>query len=363
MEGASTPATGAPSAERRWELSDRGSGPVPMTTTQVLQAFFARTVSLYASVRPAGTPNFASPEAFPELAPAVARVPFIQSGALPEQAGGFVVLSHAPDVLLDASRTIRADPAFPRLGFYLPAWIPEPDFTQLRQARAFQLWPGWYLTAILPTRIVKPGSPLVIYLIALNLSKQRDARSVTVNGIGLSPASDAAREFVLEPYTWAVHRLEGSLAVQPGDHPLEFRSTSTGAKVAKSAAVAVASLGMVIYAPGHKGFTTTVRVLDDATAAMLARWEGYAAAKFAGSFEENHADHVVSPAGVTFLKDAVVARYRAYLASSPELVSRLGQAGSGGDPAALEKAVREAAKGFLAREYPPGTDFPKRPTA
>ncbi len=363
MEGASTSPGGTPAAAQMWDLSDRGSAPISMTTTQVLQAFFARTVSLYASVRPAGTGTFASPEAFPEFAPAVGRVPFAQTGTFPEQVGGFVVLSHAPDVLLDASRSIRADPAFPRLGFYLPAWIPEPDFTQLRQARLFQLWPGWYMTAVLPTRLVKPGVPFVMHVVAVNLTKDPDAHSVTVNGVGLSPASEAAREFVLEPYSWAVHRLEGSLLVKPGDHPIEFRSTSTGAKVAKSAAIAAASLGMVIYKPGHKGFTTTVKVLDEPTVTMLARWEEYAAAKFAGSFEENHAGNVVSPSGVTFLKDAVVARYRAYLASSPELVSRLGQVGSGNDPAALDKAVREAARAFLAREYPPGTDFPKPPTA
>lgn len=362
MEGASASAGGTPSAETSWELSDRGSAPVTMTTTQILQAFFARTVSLYASVRPSGQAAFASPEAFPELAPAVARVPFIQSGTLPEQAAGFVILSHAPDVLLDASRSIRGDPGFPRLGFYLPAWIPEPDFTQLRPARLFQLWPGWYVTAVLPTRLVKPGAPFVVYLVALNLTKDRDARSVTVNGVGLSPASDAAREFVLEPYSWAVHRLEGAFPAKPGDQSIEFRSTSTGVKVAKSAAIAVASLGMVIYKPGHKGFTTTVKVLDESTVAMLARWEAYAATRFIGSFEEHHADHVVSPAGVPFAKDAVVARYRAYLASSPDLVSRLGQAGSGGDPSALEKAVAEIAKGFLAREYPPGTGFPKTPS-
>ena len=343
-----------------WELSDRGSAAVPATTTQVLEALATRSVSLYASVRPAGTGSFAAPEAFPELAPLSPSVAFIRAGSFPEQAAGFVVVSPRRDILFDRTREFRKDPEFPRLGFFLPAWVPDPGFTLAKAAKLFQMWPGWYVTSVLSTRTLRPGMPLSLHLIVLNLSNARGQHSLSAPSLAVPKESGPALEFDLDPYRWDIHSIRVVPNLAPGDHNIEFRSTSTGAKVAKSAAVAAATLGMVIYKPGHKGFATTIRILDANTSNVLTHWEDYAAQGLAAQFEAQHADAMVTASGVRFEKDAVLAWYRQYLAANPDLVSRLAQVGSRPDRAGLDDAVRAVAAGFLAGQYPAGMGFPPR---
>lgn len=354
-EGAQGPAAPPPGT---WAVSDGGPSPWTMTTEQVLDSLFARRLSVQALAWQDASHSWVPLDRVPEFAPACASVPFRQAKQLPAEVNGFAALMPTRELLLEMGRTFRSDAVFPRLGFFLPAWIPEPSFSLVRRAQLFQLWPGWYATCILPSRILKPASPLVMCLIALNLSSAHDRHTINPTGLSVPPSLDASFTFDLEPNHWDARRIALAPDPKPGDHKLEFRSTTTGAKVAKAAAIGIATLGTVIYKPGHKGFVTSYRVLDDAGAATLIPWEEYAARALAKQFEDHAADHLSAPSGATFAKDQVLNWYRAYLAASPEVVGKIAASNAGGNTAELAKALEDVSSSFLAREYPAGTGFP-----
>ena len=345
---------------RLWDISDGGAAAVKMTRAQVVDALLSRSLGVGAMAFVPATNQWTPLEAFPEFALACPSTAFARSGQLPRGVNGYVGMSPSQRLLLETAARTRADPAFPRIGFFLPLWLRQPGLSSLSKATMFQFWDRWYVTCMIPSGLVKPGVPLRIVLVAVNLSRQAERRTLVPTGVKVPPEVQPAFEFELGPNHWDAH--EAWLPPpEPGQHSIGLRSTSEGKKWATTALVAAASLGTFVYRPGHQGFSTTFTVLHPDSAARLRPVEDRAVHAFQGAFEENRADRLVAPTGESFPSEQVLQWYRVFLEAHPSMTLQVDQALSAGKSTDVGPILAGIQKTFVAREYPAGTSFPAAP--
>ena len=354
-------ASGAPHVgpSPMWEIVDTGGAPAIWTQEQLVEALLRRSVSMNARVRPQGTGPWQIPEAFADLEPACPSMAFARSGAWPKEASGMVVLSSNRQRLLDVSREVRHESGGGRKpDFILPILNPEPGGTMVTWTQLFAVWDRFYVGCVIESHYVKSGQPLNVFLLGINCADKAQSHA-------LHPASfrppDNVRSllgFSLGPFRWQVNHFLLGTPPAPQGYRLEFRTVSTGGKVATAAAVGILTLGTVVYAPGHKGFSATYVVLDPPTVQRVNSIEQGALRSLAKAFDDKKTDHLVGPAGEHIPKERVIEWFRYFLGANPERIVRTVKSEKD-----ASNVIPTLFNRFMNLEFPEGTWFPKPPSS
>ncbi|TLZ72620.1 MAG: hypothetical protein E6K14_06500 [Methanobacteriota archaeon] len=339
----------------RWELSNEGGAPAILTREQIVEALLNRSVSMNARIRPQGSGQWYVPEAFPELEPACASVSFARSGVSPKQASGMVVISSSVPRLLDLSKKLRHGSGARKPEFFLPILNKDPGVTMVTWTQLFAVWDRFYVGCVLESHYVKPGQPLNVFLIGMNCSDKPQARALAPSGFRPPDSRDLA--FTLSPFQWDVNHFPLGTPADAQQHTLGFRTISTAGKVATAAAVGILTLGTFVYAPGHKGFSVSYKVLEPKSVQSIVSVEQSALRALTEAFQDHQAEALVGPGGERFPKDRVLEWFRYYLGANPETIVHTLNAEKD-----RSKVVPSLFNQFLGTEFPDGTWFPPAPS-
>ncbi|HYS72846.1 MAG TPA: hypothetical protein VEO96_02545 [Thermoplasmata archaeon] len=341
----------------RWELADPGGVPTPFAREQLVEALLNRSVSMNARVRPQGSGQWYVPEAFPELEPACASVSFARSGVWPKQASGMVVISSSVPRLLDLSKKLRHGNGARKPEFFLPILNKDPGVTMVTWTQLFAVWDRFYVGCVLESHYVKPGQPLNVFLIGMNCSDKERTHALAPSGFKPPDGARPLLGFTLSPFAWDVNHFPLGAPADAQQHTLGFRTISTAGKVATAAAVGILTLGTFVYAPGHKGFSVSYKVLEPKSVQSIVSVEESALRALHAAFQEHQADALVGPGGDRFPKDRVLEWFKYYLGANPGMIIHTLNAEKD-----RSKVVPSLFNQFLSTEFPDGTWFPPAPS-
>ncbi len=345
----------APEPAARWELADPGGVPTPFAREQLVEALLNRSVSMNARVRPQGSGQWYVPEAFPELEPACASVSLARSGVWPKQASGMVVISSSVPRLLDLSKKLRHGSGARKPEFFLPILNKDPGVTMVTWTQLFAVWDRFYVGCVLESHYVKPGQPLNVFLVGMNCSDKDRTHALAPSGF--RPPDSRGLAFTLSPFQWDVNHFPLGTPADAQQHTLGFRTISTAGKVATAAAVGVLTLGTFVYAPGHKGFSVSYKILEPKSVQSIASVEQSALRALTEAFQDHQAEALVGPGGERFPRDRVLEWFRYYLGANPEMIIHTLNAEKD-----RSKVVPSLFNQFLSTEFPDGTWFPPAPS-
>jgi len=288
--------------------------PTRMQTADVVRAILQGRLGLQAAVAHEGREDWGPATRTKDFWGAYPTFRFPQGKKAKEQAlvGTFFVGMNA-ERLLELYELARKDERFQARHLVAAVWSPEAGPLLIRNTQVFEPWDGFYLAPMMESHAIAPGEPVVLYFLAFNFSAAVQTRQIHLAGIPIPAAIEAQLTFTVAPSKWVLRRVAIPLAVQPGVHKIEMRSTTTGARVGKAALVGVLTLGSFVYVPGFKGFTVEFTVLEPKAVGDVNRVRASLVDSVRSLFDEKKVAGVLRKGGARVPRDFVLSRLPPYL--------------------------------------------------
>ncbi len=303
-----------------WEVSDEGVPPMRLNTEQVLALIAQGRLGFDSQARRPGDAKWTRTASLGEFGFAFPHMNFLnwKNSGKYNEADGIAAINPSFDRATDLARKVAMGASSQEYAFWFSAhvdWIPAPI---VRKAKLFKMWDGFWVSPLVESSTVRPGTWLNVYLVAFNFTNKTQQRTIRATDAPVPEETKGNLTFTVPSWRWTVQRISVPATQSPGEHKVGF-TTRTGAERAATAlAVGVLTLGTVIASPGASGFTLTYRILPPAVAKTVTDWEAWALQAAEKRFDAARAVAIADAAGREIPRETVLQRFRPYL--TPSLV-------------------------------------------